>query len=194
MGGAVGRPLDQCAAHDAPERFSRRTEARPEKARIIQRFPEQSTVYANPSLAASLARQIPADTDTFRLSTVPSIGMRTSSSQFSRVSRRMPSPSAPSTHASGPCSFIGIQVVVRPFVRADDPDALLLQFSHRPREIRDGNVGHGLRGAARDFGNGRVDAGGTILGRDHRVNAQSRRRPSGMRRGYGDRLRRQGSG
>ena len=44
-------------------------------------------------------RQIPADTDTLRLSTSPCIGIFTSRSQDSRVSRRMPSPSAPSTQA-----------------------------------------------------------------------------------------------
>ena len=44
-------------------------------------------------------RHTPLATETFRLSTLPRIGMRTRRSQRSRVSRRMPSPSAPSTHA-----------------------------------------------------------------------------------------------
>jgi hypothetical protein len=44
-------------------------------------------------------KQIPAATETLRLPTSPAIGMRTSRSHFSRVSRRIPSPSAPSTHA-----------------------------------------------------------------------------------------------
>ena len=44
-------------------------------------------------------RHTPADTETLRLSTSPAIGIRTSKSQFSRVSRRIPSPSAPSTQA-----------------------------------------------------------------------------------------------
>lgn len=43
---------------------------------------------------------IPALTDTFRLSTLPSIGIDTSMSQCSRVSRRMPLPSAPITQAT----------------------------------------------------------------------------------------------
>src|SRR6185436_20834647 len=46
-------------------------------------------------------RQIPLATETFRLSTPPSIGMDTSASQVLRVSWRMPVPSAPSTSASG---------------------------------------------------------------------------------------------
>lgn len=50
-------------------------------------------------------RHTPADTETLRLSTLPIIGMRMSSSQFSRVSRRMPSPSAPNTQARGPLNF-----------------------------------------------------------------------------------------
>ena len=44
-------------------------------------------------------RQTPAATETLRLSTVPCMGMLTSWSQVSRVRRRMPSPSAPSTQA-----------------------------------------------------------------------------------------------
>ena len=47
-------------------------------------------------------RHTPAATLTFRLSTAPAMGMRTSSSQCRRVSWRMPLPSAPSTSATGP--------------------------------------------------------------------------------------------
>lgn len=47
-------------------------------------------------------RHTPLATDTFRLSTAPFIGMLTSSSQVLRVSWRIPSPSAPSTRATGP--------------------------------------------------------------------------------------------
>ena len=47
---------------------------------------------------------MPVATDTFRLSTVPNIGMLTSRSQCSRVRRRMPSPSEPMTQASGPAA------------------------------------------------------------------------------------------
>ena len=47
-------------------------------------------------------RQIPVATDTFKLSTVPAIGNLTKKSQFSRVKRRIPSPSAPMTKHSGP--------------------------------------------------------------------------------------------
>src|SRR6185503_10260845 len=44
----------------------------------------------------------PAATETLRLSIVPGIRIRTSPSQCSRVSRRMPSPSPPSTSATLP--------------------------------------------------------------------------------------------
>ncbi len=44
-------------------------------------------------------RQTPLATETFRLATLPRMGIRTSRSQRSRVRRRMPSPSAPSTQA-----------------------------------------------------------------------------------------------
>src|SRR3954462_3806896 len=44
-------------------------------------------------------RHTPADTETLRLSTSPAIGIFTSRSHVSRVRRRMPSPSAPSTQA-----------------------------------------------------------------------------------------------
>ena len=47
-------------------------------------------------------RHTPLATDTLRLSTAPCMGMLTSSSQVLRVSWRMPSPSAPSTRATGP--------------------------------------------------------------------------------------------
>ena len=43
---------------------------------------------------------MPADTEMFMLSTVPNMGMDTSASQCSRVSRRMPSPSLPITQAT----------------------------------------------------------------------------------------------
>jgi len=44
-------------------------------------------------------RQTPLATETFRLATLPRMGMRASISQRSRVRRRMPSPSEPSTQA-----------------------------------------------------------------------------------------------
>lgn len=50
-------------------------------------------------------RHTPLATDTLRLSTVPAIGICITSSQVSRVRRRMPSPSAPMTSATGPSSF-----------------------------------------------------------------------------------------
>jgi hypothetical protein len=51
-------------------------------------------------------RQTPLATDTFRLSTLPAIGIFITISQVSRVRRRMPSPSAPITSATGPSSFV----------------------------------------------------------------------------------------
>ena len=47
-------------------------------------------------------KHTPLATDTFRLSTAPRIGMLTSWSHVLAVSCRMPSPSAPSTKATGP--------------------------------------------------------------------------------------------
>ena len=44
-------------------------------------------------------KMTPLATETLRLSTCPNMGILTSWSQVSRVRRRMPSPSAPSTHA-----------------------------------------------------------------------------------------------
>jgi hypothetical protein len=44
---------------------------------------------------------IPVATDTFRLDTMPAIGIDTSRSQLSRTSRRSPVPSAPTTKAVG---------------------------------------------------------------------------------------------
>src|SRR5450759_3314959 len=66
--------------------------------RLLQKYNAQNQ--ARCRLATN--KQIPALTETFKLSTRPSIGMRTSSSQVSRVRRRSPSPSALSTQASGP--------------------------------------------------------------------------------------------
>src|ERR1041385_2748276 len=67
----------------------------------------QTTVFEKPwsvpgysaRLRRDSNRHTPLATETFRLSTLPRIGMRSRRSQRSRVSRRMPSPSAPSTHA-----------------------------------------------------------------------------------------------
>src|SRR5690606_32170471 len=47
-------------------------------------------------------RAMPVATDTLRLSNLPGIGIFTSWSQFSRVSRRRPSPSLPITRATLP--------------------------------------------------------------------------------------------
>ena len=61
---------------------------------------EQGAVFHAARRLADSKRTTPAATDTLRLSTSPRIGMRTSRSQLSRVRRRMPSPSAPSTQAT----------------------------------------------------------------------------------------------
>ena len=61
---------------------------------------EQGPVFHAARRLADSKRTTPAATDTLRLSTSPRIGMRTSRSQLSRVRRRMPSPSAPSTQAT----------------------------------------------------------------------------------------------
>ena len=53
---------------------------------------------------------MPLATETFRLSTAPRMGMRTSSSQLLRVSWRSPAPSAPSTSAAGPAKSASYSV------------------------------------------------------------------------------------
>ena len=60
--------------------------------KFVGHLSERTALIIDPMLA----------TETFRLSTAPCIGRRTSSSQVFRVSWRMPLPSAPSTSASGP--------------------------------------------------------------------------------------------
>src|SRR3990172_11517450 len=67
-------------------------------------FISTATLFPHPFALCLLAsnKHTPALTDTFKLSTLPSIGMRTSWSHVSRVRRRKPSPSAPSTQASPP--------------------------------------------------------------------------------------------
>ena len=50
-------------------------------------------------------KHTPVATETLRLDTLPAIGSFTSSSQFSRVRRRIPFPSAPITSAVGPVSL-----------------------------------------------------------------------------------------
>src|SRR5207302_11372284 len=64
-----------------------------------QRGEQGALLHAARCLADS-KRTTPAATDTLRLSTSPRIGMRTRTSQLSRVSRRIPSPSAPRTQAT----------------------------------------------------------------------------------------------
>lgn len=73
-------------------------------ARIRRRSrPARRTIRAQPVRWRSTSNSTtPVATETFKLSTLPRIGMRAMKSQFSRVSRRMPSPSLPMTTATGP--------------------------------------------------------------------------------------------
>ena len=54
---------------------------------------------------------------------------------------------------------------------ADDADVALLQLAERSRQVGDHEVRHRLGSAARDLGDGRVDADGVVLRRDHGVRA-----------------------
>ena len=83
----------------------------------------------------------------------------------------MPLPSAPSTSASGPRQVEVVDRARRVLGGADDADVALLQLVQRARQVGDHEVRHRLGGAARDLGDGRVDADRVVLRRDHRMRA-----------------------
>ena len=120
---------------------------------------------------AASYRHTPLATETLRLSTAPSIGRWTSSSQVLAVSWRRPEPSAPNTSASGPRQVERVDRARRVFGRADDADVALLQLAERAREVGDHEVRHRLGGAARHLGDRRVDADRMVLRRDHGMRA-----------------------
>ena len=120
---------------------------------------------------AASYRQTPLATETLRLSTAPFIGRWTSSSQVRAVSWRRPLPSAPKTSATGPARSSVVDRARRVLGGADDADVALLQLAERPRQVGDHEVRHRLGGAARDLGDGRVDADGVVLRRDHGMRA-----------------------
>ena len=118
-------------------------------------------------------RHMPALTETFRFSTLPSMGMETRRSHVSRVSRRMPFPSAPSTQAIGSIEPDGIKIAVRIGGCPDYRYAAQFQFPQRASEIGDGNIWHRIGGTTRYFMHRGGEPNGTILGRDHGMNAKS---------------------
>ena len=87
------------------------------------------------------------------------------------VSWRMPLPSAPKTSATGPPRSSVVDRARRVLGGADDADVALLQLAERARQVGDHEVRHRLGGAARDLGDGRVDADRVVLRRDHGVRA-----------------------
>ena len=103
--------------------------------------------------------------------TAPAMGIRTSSSHRSRVRRRSPRPSPPSTIATGGASFAGYRDCGAPPIRPDHPDARLLEPLQRPREIRRAADRHGLGSAGRRLhGRGRQRRG-VVLRHDDGIDA-----------------------
>ena len=87
--------------------------------------------------------------DTLTLAMAPSVAMRQSRSQLSRVSWRRPLPSAPSTSAHAVRPGQRLDPIGRVPVEADHGDAELLQLGQRAREVlhqRDGHVLERARG------------------------------------------------
>ena len=114
---------------------------------------------------------MPAATDTFRLSTAPASGMPTMRSQSSRVSRRRPPPSAPSTHATGPPTSASNRFSP-PASAPRIQTPLLLEVAQRACEIGHRDHGHRIGGATRRLRDRRVDADGAVLRHDHGVRAE----------------------
>jgi hypothetical protein len=101
----------------------------------------------------------------------PAMGIRTRKSQRSRVRRRMPLPSAPSTSASGPLQIGLVQALRRLAIGAGDPDAPLLELIEGPREIRHAGHGHELGRARGDLAHDAVNAGRPVARDDHDMHA-----------------------
>ena len=143
----------------------------PEPAPQRQRGRAREHAQRRPRNARVAYRQMPAATPTLRLSTLPVSGMPMMRSQRSRVRRRRPAPSAPSTHASAPPSSASGRLSP-PASAPEHPDAQFLQFGERAGEVGDGDHGHRFRGPAGRLGHCRVDADGAVPGHDHRVRAE----------------------
>ena len=92
-------------------------------------------------------------------------------SQSSRVRRRNPAPSAPSTHATGPLD-VGVEQALAAGIGAENPDALLLHVPQRAREIGHRDHRDRVGGAARGLGHRRVDADRAVLRHDDRMRAE----------------------
>lgn len=109
--------VEKCGSTDSIE-FVQRGTYREGITKSIQRHERYSMLsmddvkadigpyFFTPRCLTASNRQTPLATDTFRLSTVPAIGIFMTSSQVSRVRRRIPSPSAPTTIATGPSNFV----------------------------------------------------------------------------------------
>lgn len=108
-------------------------------------------------------------TETFRLLTLPAIGNLARKSQCSRVSRRMPLPSAPITSTVGPLRSSLVEGLVRLASGADHPQAALLELFQGAREVGHRHQRDHLGGAARDLAHGGVEGRGLVLGHDHRL-------------------------
>ena len=141
-------------------------------ARLGERTSARAVGQPQPRRCRSASyRHTPAATETFRLSTAPAIGMRTSSSQVLRVSWRRPAPSAPSTRATGPRRSSVVERALGVVAGADDADVALLQLVQRARQVGDHQVGHRLGRAAGDLGHRGIQAHGVVLRRDDGVRA-----------------------
>ncbi len=98
-------------------------------------------------------------------------GMPTIRSHSSRVSRRNPAPSAPSTHATGPLTSASNRLSP-PASAPRIQTPLRLEVPQRPREIGDGDDRDRVGGAARCLGHRRIDPDRAVLRDDDRVRAE----------------------
>ena len=114
-------------------------------------------------------RQMPVATDTLRLSTCPMIGMLARASHRSRVRRRSPAPSAPSTHASGPVRSRSNSDSSGLARRSHQSDAGVPQVVHRPRQVGDGDQRNRLGGPRGRLQRGRRQSHRAVARNDHRL-------------------------
>ena len=133
---------------------------------------------------------MPLATETLRLSTAPRIGRCTSSSQVLRGELAHALALGAEHQRQRPGQVELVDRARRVVGGADDADVALLQLVQRAREVGDHEVRHRLGGAARDLGDGGVEADRVVLGRDHRMRAGAVGRRAGRRRGCAGRSRR----
>ncbi len=97
--------------------------------------------------------------------------MPISRSQFSRVKRRNPL-TLRAQHPGDGSGHVGVDQTLAVLVGTEQPDAVLLELAHRPRQIRHRDDRNGFGGPARRLGDGRIDADGAILRHDHGLRAE----------------------